>query len=79
MLRDGVPTALFFIRAAPAALRRNPYSGAPDGVDWVQVERIASMSGYAIDAWAFDTLAAMFSKVDTIRLSRWKEAQDKAK
>jgi hypothetical protein len=78
MLREGLATALFFTRSAPAALRRNPFNGAPDGVDWGQVERIAGMTGYAIDVWAFDTLAAMFNAVETIRLKRWQEAQKKA-
>lgn len=78
MLRSGVPLAVFFTRVARPALRSNPFSGAPDGVDWGQVESVARLNSFAVDSWAFDTLNAMFAVVEKAEMARWSARQKEA-
>jgi hypothetical protein len=78
ILREAVPLALLFLRAVRDGLKENPFSGAPDGVDWGQVESVAHMTATDLDAWSFDVLARMFGTVEKVHLKRWRAAQAKA-
>ncbi|MDG5497421.1 hypothetical protein [Niveispirillum sp. BGYR6] len=60
-----VPLALLFLRAA-SSMRRPAMGGPPLGMDWVQVQALASMTGFPITAWDVDTLDDMAAAACTI-------------
>lgn len=58
MLESSIPLALLFLRAA-SSMRRPAMGGPPVGMDWVQVQALATMTGHPITTWDVDTLDDM--------------------
>lgn len=77
ILASAAPVAVLFLRSQQAC-RRNAFNGAPDGVDWTEVEAVARMTNATIDGWVFDVLAEMFREAEKIAIVRWREAQKAA-
>jgi hypothetical protein len=77
ILPSAAPIAVLFLRSQQAC-RRNAFNGAPDGVDWGEVEAVARMTAAAIDGWVFDVLAEMFREAEKIAIVRWRDQQKAA-
>lgn len=77
ILPSAAPVAVLFLRSQQAC-RRNEFNGAPNGVDWGEVEAVARMTDATVGGWVFDILAEMFREAEKIAFSRWQVEQRKA-